>query len=295
MAFDESARELALVDPAGGGTWTWDGVHAWRQRQSAAPMATLRVKVGGPPFGLGWDSPSSSLIAVIGDFPPAIGTPQARPSTWLWHSGAWTPLARASTPDAAGGAIAAFPPKQQLIMFSGCCTLSSRSWAAKPGMWAWDGSVWTELHPTHMPPARWGQAIVYDPTIGRTVMYGGASIEPDHPALGDMWAWDGTDWSPLLAPPIPVDLYPATALAYASDGALILTTTDVSRSQSNATWTWRGSSWTRLDVATPDCVWCELAYDPVRKLTVMVTNADGNPMGLNQVWVWNGARWSQRS
>jgi hypothetical protein len=179
-------------------------------------------------------------------------------------------------------------------MFSGCCAFAGLSWAAKPGMWSWDGHVWSELHPAHMPPARWGQAMVYDPTLGRTVMYGGMSMEPDHPALLDMWAWDGSDWSPLPVPPAPGDFF-ATALAYAPDGALIFITTDGQSPGSATTWTWHGSGWVKLDVATPDCVWCELAYDPKHHVTVMVTNTKGAPNAFNDVWTWDGAHWSQRS
>jgi hypothetical protein len=135
--------------------------------------------------------------------------------------------------------------------------------------------------------------MVYDPTIGKTVMYGGMSLEPDHPGLLDMWAWDGTDWSSLPALPALGGI--ATALAYAPDGALILTVWDGQSPGSSATWTWHGSSWVKLDVTTPDCVWCELAYDPKQRVTVMVTNPKGAPIAFNEVWTWDGARWSQRS
>jgi hypothetical protein len=288
MAFDESAGEMVLIDPSGGGTWTWDGKHAWQLRQTSARPATTNGKVGGPPFGVGWDSTTDSLVAVIGDLPAPVGATQLPPSTWIWRSHGWTRLARAGTPDVVGGGIAAYPPKQQLIMFSGCCTPGGRFLTAKPGMWSWDGHAWSELHPAHMPPARWGAVMVYDPTVGRTLMYGGMSIEPDHAPLTDMWAWDGTDWSPLPAPALGEDQASPVEIAYAPDGALVLTTID-------ATWAWHGSDWVKLDAATPACFWCELAYDPVHKLTVMVTNTAGHPLAVNEVWVWDGARWSQRS
>ncbi len=130
--------------------------------------------------------------------------------------------------------------------------------------------------------------MVYDAAIKRIVMSGGMSIEPDHPALNDMWAWDGTDWSPFPAPPWTDLMTPGAPMAYAPDGAVILVSGE-------ETWAWHGSVWVKLDAITPTCIWCELTYDPVRKLTVLVTNTAGHPLAVNEVWVWDATRWSRRS
>ena len=145
--------------------------------------------------------------------------------------------------------------------------------------------------------------MAYDPAIGKTVMYGGLAMEPDHPALNDMWAWDGTDWSALAAPPLAND-YLVTRLAQGPNGLVVLTTTDPSRSldgrhpggaASNSTWTFDGVAWKKLEVSTPDCVFCTLSFDPVRNMTVMVTNPQGTPGASDQVWAWDGVRWSEQS
>jgi len=293
MAFDQSSGEMLLVDPSGGGTWTWDGVHRWQQQNPAAAPVTQRVKVGSVPFGLAWDPNSRSMIAVVGDYltPPGINRVPA--ATWSWHGGNWTNLNNASTPDVVGGAIVEYPPKQQLIMFSGCCQVGqqNRFLFAKPGMWIFDGRAWAEVHPAHVPPARWGATVAFDAAIAKTVLYGGYAVEPDHPPLNDMWAWDGTDWSQLMAPPVPGDL--VTELGFSPDGSILMTAT--SQNLQAETWQWRGSDWSKLDVATPGCFFCELAYDSVRKQTVMVTNMQGRPDSAAEVWVWDGAHWSQRS
>ncbi len=294
MAFDESSGEMLLVDPSGGGTWTWDGVHGWQQQHPAAAPVTQRVKMGSVPFGLAWDPSSRSMIAVVGDYltPPGMSSNRVPAATWSWHTGHWTILSNASTPDVVGGAIVDYPPMQQLIMFSGCCQVEQqRSLTAKPGMWIFDGHVWTEVHPIHMPPARWGAAVAFDAAIAKIVLYGGAALEPNHPPFYDMWAWDGTDWSQLMPPPVPGDL--VTELGYSPDGSILLTAT--SQNMHAETWKWRGSDWSKLDVATPACFFCELAYDSVRKQTVMVSNMQGRPDSASEVWVWNGTRWSERS
>ena len=289
MAFDEAAGLMVFLDPSGGGTWIWDGVHDWKHIASSGP-STGTYKMNSAPFGMAWDSTSGSVIAEIGDMPMSLGMPQRAPETWSWRGGVWTRLDGANTPAVMGGALAAFPPKQQVIMFAGCCGVSGRYNTAKVGMWTWDGASWTELHPAHMPPARWGQAMVYDPAISRTVMYGGMTMEPDHPPLNDMWAWDGSDWSALPAPPQDLG---STQLAYGPSGRLVLTSA-VSPNLSTM-WTFGGATWQKFDVLTPDCFFCALGFDSVRDVTVMVTNPLGSPRAADQVWTWNGVQWSERS
>ncbi len=289
MAFDEVAGDMVLVDPAAGVTWTWDGVHDWRERVTPVMPSTQQGKVGGDQFGMAWDAATGSVIAEVGDYVNPLINQQPAPATWSWKSGGWTRLDTAGTPLVAGGAIAAFPPNHQLIMFSGCCAASGRFTAGKPGMWSWDGTEWLALHPAHMPPARWDDLMVFDPALGKTVMYGGAVLEPDHDGLNDIWAWDGTDWSALPAPVLPQGLGTSgTQMAFAPGGKLILMA-------SGATWTFDGSTWAELKAATPVCEFCELAYDPVHQVTVMVTNVLGGPFTANQVWTWNGSVWTERS
>ncbi len=174
MAFDQSTGEMVLLDPSGVGTWTWDGVHGWQQQHPSAAPVTQRVKMGSAPFGLAWDPNSRSMIAVIGEFlnPPGIISNRVPAATWSWHAGNWTNLNNAGTPDVVGGAIVDYPPEQQLIMFSGCCQVGQqeRFLSAKPGMWIFDGRVWTEVHPIHVPPARWGATVAFDAAIAKTVL-----------------------------------------------------------------------------------------------------------------------------
>lgn len=295
MVFDEASRELVLLDPSVPTTWTWDGVHDWRQQPPSMGPVTVPGRLGGPPFGMAWDPTTSSVIAVVGDMFVGVQTPAPPPATWSWRHGSWTKLDAAETPPAAGGAMAAFPPADQLVMFSGCCSAAPRQMVAMPGMWSWNGTAWTAVHPAHMPPARWGQAMVYDPAIGKILMYGGMAIEPDHAPLNDVWEWDGHDWSALPTPALGMG-NPITQLAYARTGGLLLLANDFNGlSGPEAMWTFDGARWTKVDASTPACIWCELAYDPIRDVTVMVTNPKGAPYSANAVWTWNGVRWAERS
>jgi hypothetical protein len=308
MVFDQATGEMVLLDPSGSGTWTWDGVHAWSQRRSASAPATIPGKVGGPVPAMAWDPITRSVLAVVGDMPrPGDLVPTvAPPATWSWQSGAWTRLDSVHTPDVVSGVMFSFPPARQLILFSGCCDVvqkpANSSYpfknAAKPGMWAWDGHDWSEVHPAHLPPARWGATVAYSSELNEAVMYGGQAISPEPPPLTDTWSWNGTDWRQVASPKVPGDFVVSTAAA--ARGQVVLTAggqsfTKGTASSDNQTWVWGGTAWVKLDVPTPSCFYCELAYDPVRRLTVLVSDTDGRPNATDEVWTWDGARWSIRS
>lgn len=75
--------------------------------------------------------------------------------------------------------------------------------------WLWDGSRWTEAHPSgSLPPARTGAAMVWDPNKRRILLVGGAPVLPTtgecigdarcpNRFLADVWAWDGNGWTTL--------------------------------------------------------------------------------------------------
>jgi hypothetical protein len=63
--------------------------------------------------------------------------------------------------------------------------------------WSYDpqGGIFTQLSPSTSPPARLDSALVEDTAGGRLLLYGGKGTD----TLGDLWAFDGQDWSPIDA------------------------------------------------------------------------------------------------
>jgi hypothetical protein len=55
------------------------------------------------------------------------------------------------------------------------------------GTWVWDGSTWTQQHPTTSPPARWLAPMTYDAATGTVVLFGGDPQTGND--LGDTWVW----------------------------------------------------------------------------------------------------------
>src|SRR5437764_3865638 len=58
-----------------------------------------------------------------------------------------------------GGATAIDPSTKQAYEFS--------------DTWDWNGTIWTQLFPLHVPTARYGHVMVYDSARNRIVMFGG--------------------------------------------------------------------------------------------------------------------------
>ncbi len=97
--------------------------------------------------------------------------------------------------------------------------------------WQWDGTVWTRMQPTAVPPAVFGR-MFFDPDLGRCVLQAGGT-----------WTWDGSDWSALVLPSVPgTTTLPPLAYDEAQEVYVASTPT--------GTWELRNGSW-QLVASTP--------------------------------------------
>jgi hypothetical protein len=159
--------------------------------------------------------------------------------------------------------------------------------------WTWDGSTWTEQHPTTSPSPRYAYAggLAYDAATHQTVLYGG--FDDDY--FKDTWTWNGSDWTEQHPshPPVTGDL--AGGLAYdaatkqvvLSPGGLKLTV-----------WAWDGSDWTEIPPPTSPIFRYQAgyAYDGARRRVVLFggDNCDECPGAFNDTWTWDGVTWTQQ-
>ncbi len=215
MAYDAAHRDLVLYGVPGG-TWTWDG-RTWRSHPAPPPTGGVAIA---------YDPASRAVLLYTA---PAGGAHQ----TWRWDGATWTDAHPRTTPDVVEGAMAA--DGRRLLLFGAPFGLVqgqplTETWAwdgsdwsllapavrvpidsyaaaydqadgrlvafTEPGAetWVWDGAAWAREHPRHEPPSRSGAAAWYDPRTHRVLLYGG---HVQSSALGDLWAWDGGDWSLL--------------------------------------------------------------------------------------------------
>jgi hypothetical protein len=88
------------------------------------------------------------------------------------------------------------PSSGKVVMFGGNV---SRGTTYLSDTWLWDGTAWTQAHPTQSPEARDRTIAVTDTATGRVVLYGGQINE--QATYSDVWIWAQGAWT--LAQPQP--------------------------------------------------------------------------------------------
>jgi hypothetical protein len=109
--------------------------------------------------------------------------------------------------------------------------------------WEWDGLNWIQAIGGIAPSARSGHALVFDPSLGRVVLFGGLDAQTST-ALGDTWTWDGTIWQ-QLAPITPPPARVGHALCYdvVRSRAVLFGGRDATGTALADTWEWDGAQW----------------------------------------------------
>jgi len=147
--------------------------------------------------------------------------------------------------------------------------------------WTWTGSRWIQRFPANHPQSRAAHAMVWDSNHSRVVLFGGrrAATVPDGlvSLLNDTWIWDGGNWRQISTPnaPEPRQLFAMTydsardrvvlfgGSRFTSDGKAFEAVFD--------TWEFDGTTWTKIEVATPPVAnFPLLAYDAKRNQVVLV-------------------------
>ena len=278
MAFDTATGQMILFGGIGVSklytttgrttTWDWNGV-TWVQLE---PTHHPAARWGS---SMVYDPLTRELVLFGG-----VSSTGVTGTTWTWNGTTWSKLSPATSPVARGfGSMAYDGATGQVILFGGA-TLAGGGPVDLATTWAWNGSNWTELHPSDSPPARFGAPMAYDPVAGDLVLFGGY-IATYHP-IGDTWEWNGATWvaqSPVTSPP------PSYGAAMAFDpgiGGLVLYGGGSTKTKFfDQTWDWSGSDWipvpTSLD-ATPSTN-PSMAYDPLTKMMVLFGGLIPSPSG----------------
>lgn len=110
----------------------------------------------------------------------------------------WTPQATSGTrpPGRCFATMVYDPATGNTLLFGGRDSLQN----PKNDFWMWNGSTWTQLTPSSLPPARYWAAGGFDPIYHELVVFSGASATA---TLDDAWVWNGTAWTKLATPSPP--------------------------------------------------------------------------------------------
>ena len=238
-----------------------------------------------------------TVVALAGGSLAAVGAPAAQaagaPATWTSVTPSPMP------PPGTSSSLVFDPATGQLLAYDSSndanCTL------LQDQVWTWDGAAWTDHQQVGFPQARDNAAFGYDPASRQVVMFSGYANgtcpgETFNGLENQTWTWNGSIWAqqhPAVSPPA---RYTACAAADDATGQFLMYggmgdgPVDLAD-----TWNWTGTNWQQLTPATsPPGGQCEMTYDAVRKIVVMLVEARvGAPdAGVMQTWIWNGSTWS---
>src|SRR5437588_1774835 len=127
--------------------------------------------------------------------------------TWTWDGSHWTQRQPATSPGTISFAATAYDPTgRQVLMFGGAGTDQSGVFSTVlNNTWAWDGSNWSQLHPTIAPGSLLESSMATFPPGGTVVLFGGQQDNPGR-QVSDSWTF-----SPAATPtPTPTSTATAT-------------------------------------------------------------------------------------
>ncbi len=262
-------------------TWEWDGV-AWTQR-TPANHPTAR-------YFLGMAYDAARQVSVL--FGGTDGGAVVHGDTWEWNGTNWLLRAPAASPPVRFAHGMAFDPlRNRTVVFGGDPAVVGGNCRNDTG--EWDGTAWTQPAVVTLPPARYRPGFVFEPSLGRVLMFSGNTGSPDFAGLTDTWTWNGIDWTATAPNLVPVRgslSYDPVRQRTVCYGGYMSGSTPLA-----ATWEWDGVSWVQRLPATspPPRARSATAYDAARNRLVLFggTTGAGTP---NDTWEWDGTTWLQR-
>lgn len=227
-----------------------------------------------------------------------------RNDSWEYDGTNWIRRTTANAPSPRADFGLAFDRHRGVAVLFGGMTNSGFSGTYPNGeTWEYDGTNWTQRFPAHAPAPRSRHALFYDPVRRVTTLYGGDTLLAN-PRAGDIWTWDGTDWTerPITgdrpqfgafgSPPHPQMVWDHRR------GYAVLPPTSLNQGGAldYATWTWDGTNWTKRPYAFTGFGLAPaqagsglgLVYDTFRG-EVIYWGGTGTDQA--NVWRWNGENW----
>jgi hypothetical protein len=167
--------------------------------------------------------------------------------------------------------------------------------------WEWNGANWIKRNSGEA-TARREAAMAYDSDRGVCVLFGGGTnILQGHTPFNDTWEWNGSNWTlrqdnnptasdrppPLERPMLVYDSFRRRMILSGSSEHFDFDIRPITR-----TWEWDGNSWSVHSNAPPPRLNSAMAFDPIRRVTVLFggTGYNGGSY-LNDTWTWDGTIW----
>jgi len=192
MTFDSARNRTVLFGGFDGtnllgDTWEWDGTN-WSQVTTAASPS-------GRVTSMAFDSTRNRTVLFGGG-----GTLFYLNDTWEYDGVNWNLMSPATTtPSGRLSESMAFDASRgKVVMFGGVTTALTFA-----ETWEWSGTDWALVTTATVPPARSQHASFYASygTSNRVYIFGGR--DSTGASLGDMWEYNGTDWTQITPADLP--------------------------------------------------------------------------------------------
>lgn len=282
LGYDPNRQRTVLFSNSE--TWEYDGL-TWTQifpAQSPPPVDLASFV---------YDSASQKLILYGGFY----CTPHCHYPTdfWTWDGTDWANVAAAPAPASKRNPAVGYDEyRSRLVVFGG---MDLGGINAKDDLWEFDGAQWTEVvRPDGglWPPGSSLPSLVFDQARAQLVLVNG---EPGNPDGGEVWSWNGTDWTRQTFDQGPqVAAWGShVALDQQTGDLLAFSTPDLAGGELSD-WRWDGGQWATQTAPIPSPrSRASLAYDSLHDKVVMFGGfVASDYVDYQQTWLWNGARWS---
>jgi hypothetical protein len=200
LAYDRVRSRFVLfggLDVAGhplSDTWEWDGAaSAWSPITPSGSVPTARSLAGLGFYCAKQGSttscdPATAVVLLVGG---VDGSGNTLRETWAWNGTTWT--SKNPTRDSRSRISLAFDTTRFRTVLFGGLAGSTASTVANNETFEWNGTDWLRVAAATSPSARSGQALAFDSSRGRVVLFGG--LDSTGQALQDDWFWDGNTWT----------------------------------------------------------------------------------------------------
>jgi hypothetical protein len=220
---------------------------------------------------------------------------------WRFDGTAWTNLTPATSPSARDWYASAWDAARSRYVLFGGRTLNGTAQVDAGDTWEFDGASWTQSTPAVSPSARRWSAMVFDPTLGKCVLFGGSAAGTTF--LGDTWTWDGGTWT-QLAPVTSPSPRARGWLEWDSQRGRALYFGGKNTTAATAlaeTWSWNGSTWTQIVTSTQPgwnsgtgLIAYGMGYDVLRDRMVLMGGTRTTATVSAQTWEFDGSDWILR-
>ncbi|HSP16375.1 MAG TPA: hypothetical protein VLV78_16630 [Thermoanaerobaculia bacterium] len=215
---------------------------------------------------------------------------------WSYQNGGWQKITADNTP-ACGTLFSAFDTDRSKLV--AVCNDASTA--------EWDGSAWKQFTDLKTKPQfRRFAGMVYDPSLKKTILYGGYD---DQNYIDSTWQWDGTQWTELKKKKAPARGLPAMwfdpilhkTVLY---GGIGRPNPQDRLQRYNDMWALDANGWSEIKPATlPNTRYgAQVTVDPRNGHAILFggLRLDVDEKGLqhqvyaNDMWEWDGTNWTQR-